>query len=61
MKDAFMSTNINTRTPTQAEIDTIIEQAHQMRSEYLARSIKAGFATLRGLFVHKKTADNVTV
>ena len=53
-----MSTHIKFRTPSQAEIETIIEKAHQMRSDYLARNIKAGFCSLRGLFAHKKPIGN---
>jgi hypothetical protein len=32
--------------PTNADIQRSIEKAHQMRSEYIARSVKAGIATL---------------
>ena len=55
-----MSTRINLEKPTQAEIEKIIHQAHQMRSEYLAKSIKAGLSNLRGFLTHQKPADNAT-
>ncbi len=41
------------RLPTQAEVDKTIAQAHQMRADYIAGSMKFCFARLRGLFSHK--------
>ncbi len=51
---------MNFEKPTQAEIEKIIHQAHQMRSEYLAKSIKAGLSNLRGVLTHQKPIDNAT-
>ncbi len=59
-KDAAMNTHINIETPTQAEIDRIIQRAHRMRSEYLARSINSGLSRLYGVFRHKKPVSDAT-
>ncbi|PRY80529.1 hypothetical protein CLV80_101384 [Yoonia maritima] len=42
--------------PSPATVDQYIAQAHQMRAEYIATSVKSGLATLRGLFSHKPIA-----
>ena len=49
-----MNTHIDFEMPTQAEIDKMIQQGRQMRSEYLANSVKAGLSKLRGVFTNKK-------
>ncbi len=38
------------KTPTPAEVQKIIQQAHGMRSEYFAKSIKAGLSNFHGIF-----------
>lgn len=60
---------MNTRTShpstkqatTRAVVDTYIAQAHQMRADYIAKSMKAGLATLRGLFSHKPVTEKIAV
>jgi hypothetical protein len=47
--------------PTQAKIDRAIEFAHQLRSEYITRSIKSGFVSLRGLVLRKRKASSLTI
>ena len=58
MKRETMNTHTNFKAPTQAEIEKIIHQAHRMRREYLAHSIKAGLSNLRGVFENKKPIGN---
>lgn len=41
---------------TQADVDKYIAQAHQMRADYFAQSLKSGFAALRSLFLRKSVA-----
>jgi hypothetical protein len=41
------------KSPTKAEVEGYIVKAHQMRSDYISRSIKAGFARVLGLFLNK--------
>lgn len=50
MKEKQMSTQVSFETPTQADVDRFIAQAHQMRSEYISQWIKSGFARLRDVF-----------
>lgn len=50
MKEKQMSTQVSFETPTQADVDRFIAQAHQMRSEYIYHRIKSGFARLRDVF-----------
>ena len=59
-KRKIMNTHINFEMPTQAEIEKMIYQAHRMRSEYLANSIKAGLSNLRGIFINKKALGKPT-
>lgn len=57
-KDPTMSTQPQFKTPTPAEVQNIIQQAHRMRSEYLANSIKSGLSNLHGVFAHQKPIGN---
>ena len=54
MKDDPMNSQVSFETPTQAEVDRFIAQAHQMRSDYIARLFKSGFARLRDVFPKKR-------
>ena len=54
MKDEPMNSQVPFDTPTQAEVDRFIAQAHQMRSEYFAQLFKSGFARFRGVFSKKR-------
>jgi hypothetical protein len=58
MKREIMNTHTNFEALTHAEIEKVIHQARQMRSEYLAHSIKAGLSSLRGVFENKKPVGN---
>lgn len=53
-----MNTQPQFKKPTPAEVQNIIQQAHQMRSEYLANSIKAGLSSLRAVFGHETRFGN---
>jgi len=59
-KDATMNTEPQFKKPTPAEVQKIIHRAHRMRSEYLAKSLKAGLSNLQGVFGHKNPAVNAT-
>lgn len=45
-----MTTQISFQTLTQADVDRLIAQAHQMRSDYISGLFKSGFARLRDVF-----------
>ena len=60
MKDNIMNTQPQCKTPTPAEVQKIIHQAHQMRSDYIAKSIKVGLSKLHGIFANKKPLGNAT-
>lgn len=49
------------QSATQAEVDKYIAQADQMRADYIAQSLKSGFAALRGLFWHKPLAAKIDI
>lgn len=51
-----MNTQTKYATATQAEAEEIIARARQMRSAYMARSIKAGLANLNRAFARKRPA-----
>jgi hypothetical protein len=55
-----MNTQLQFKTPTPAEVQKIIHRAHRMRSEYLAKSIKAGLSNLQGILAHKNPVANAT-
>ncbi|UTH48801.1 hypothetical protein KBW81_03035 [Loktanella salsilacus] len=55
-----MNTQPQFKTPTQAEVQKIIHRAHRMRSEYFAKSIKAGLFNLQGVFGHKNPVAKAT-
>jgi hypothetical protein len=42
--------------PTPAEVDRFIAQAHQMRGDFIAQTLKSGLNRLRTLFVLKSTS-----
>ncbi|WP_187430780.1 RSP_7527 family protein [Roseobacter fucihabitans] len=48
-----MSTQNSFETPDRADVDRAIAQAHQMRSEFISRLLKSGFAQLRAVFTQK--------
>ena len=54
MKEKPMSTQVSFETPTQAEVDRCIAQAHLMRSDYISKLVKSGLAHLRGVFLQKR-------
>ncbi|WVX48934.1 hypothetical protein ROLI_020180 [Roseobacter fucihabitans] len=53
MKENLMSTQNSFETPDRADVDRAIAQAHQMRSEFISRLLKSGFAQLRAVFTQK--------
>jgi hypothetical protein len=55
-----MNTQISFEAPTQVVVDRYIAQAHQLRSEYIARSVKSGLTHLRKLFSRKSSAKTVS-
>jgi hypothetical protein len=52
-----MEPQISFAHPTKADIERSIERAHQMRSEYFARSVKSGFATLKSFILQKRSVS----
>jgi hypothetical protein len=58
MKDPIMNTQPQFEKSTPADVQKIVRQAHQMRSEYLAKTIKAGLSNLRRVFGHRKPVGN---
>ena len=58
-KDDTMTKFTMLKSPTQIDVEMYIARAHQMRADYIARSLKAGFANLRGLFLSKASKTNV--
>lgn len=52
-KDETMTEFHSRKSPTQADVEMYIARAHQMRADYIARSLKAGFVKLSGLFSSK--------
>ena len=50
MKDGPMNSQVSFQTPTAADVDRLIAQAHQMRSDFIAQSVRAGLARLRDIF-----------
>lgn len=52
-KEQTMTSQTSCATPTPAEIDRFIAQAHQMRGDYIAQSVKSRLALLRALFSSK--------
>jgi hypothetical protein len=50
MKEETMTKQASFETPKQADVDRFIAQAHRMRSEYVSRLVKSGFARLRDVF-----------
>ena len=59
-KETKMNTHISFEAPTQADVDRYVAEAHQIRSEFLARSIKSGMAKVRALFSHKISTTKAT-
>ena len=59
-KDRTMNTQSQFETPTRVEVQKIIQQAHRMRSEYLATSIKAGLSNCHARFSRKKSVGGAT-
>lgn len=55
-----MNTQPQFKTPTPAEVQKIIYRARQMRSDYLAKSIKVGLSNLHAIFTNKKPLGSVT-
>ncbi|PIL20248.1 hypothetical protein P775_09870 [Puniceibacterium antarcticum] len=55
-----MNTQSQFETPTRVEVQKIIQQAHRMRSEYLATSIKAGLSNCHARFSRKKSVGGAT-
>lgn len=53
MKEKPMSKQVSFEAPTQAEVDRCIADAHLMRSDYISKSVKSGWAHLRGVFLQK--------
>ena len=60
MKENTMSTQVSFQTPTQADVDGIIAQAHQMRSEYISGLFKSGLARLRDVFPKNRGLGQVS-
>lgn len=60
MKDSTMNMQLQFKTPTPAEVQKIIHRAHRMRSEYLAKSIKAGLPNVQGIFGRKNPVGSAT-
>jgi len=52
-----MDQHINFEMPSQDDIERAIHKARQMRSEYIARSVKAGLTNLRGALVPNRPAN----
>lgn len=50
MKDDPMTTQVSFQTPKQADVDRLMAEARQMRSDYFAGLFKAGLARLRDVF-----------
>lgn len=53
-----MDQHINFEMPSQDDIERAVRKARQMRSEYFARSIKAGLTNLRGALVLNRPANS---
>jgi len=51
-----MKTQYSFETPEQAAAERYVAKARQMRSDYIARSAKAGFESLRSLFARQGRA-----
>lgn len=49
-KDRPMSTQVSFQTPKQADVDRLIAEARQMRSDYISGLFKSGLARLRDVF-----------
>ena len=47
-------------SPTPAEINKFIDQAHKMRADYIAQSVSSGLARLCSLFSHKSGTKTAT-
>ncbi|MEP3329811.1 hypothetical protein [Sedimentitalea sp.] len=45
-----MSTQVSFQTPKQADVDRLIADARQMRSDYISGLFKSGLARLRDVF-----------
>ncbi len=50
MKDKPMTTQVSIQTPKQADVDRLIAEARQMRSDYFSRLFKVGLVRLRDVF-----------
>jgi hypothetical protein len=55
MKDVNMTKQSSIQSPTQADVEMYIARARQMRADYIARSLKTGFVSLRDLFSSKSS------
>ena len=55
-----MNTQPKLKTPSPAEVQKIIDRAHRMRSDYLAKSIKVGLSNLHRIVTNKKPLGNAT-
>ncbi len=59
-KDQTMNTQQQFKTPTPAEVQKIVQQAHRTRSEYLSQKIKAAVSNLRGALASKRPSSVAT-
>jgi hypothetical protein len=55
-----MTSQTSFASPTPADVDRLIAQAHQMRSDYIAQFVKSGFNRLRSLFALKRVSRAAT-
>ena len=59
-KEQIMSPQTLIASPTPAEINKFIDQAHKMRADYIAQSVSSGLARLRSLFSHNSGTKSAT-
>jgi len=59
-KEYPMTSQTSFASPTPADVDRLIAQAHQMRSDFIAQLVKSGFNRLRSLFALKRVSRAAT-
>jgi len=59
-KEYPMTSQTSFASPTRADVDRLIAQARQMRSDYIAQSFNSGFTRLRSLFLLKRVSRAAT-
>jgi hypothetical protein len=59
-KEYTMTSQTSFARPAQADVDRLIAQAHQMRSDYIAQFVKSGFNRLLSLLALKRVSRAAT-